>query len=74
MRVPSTTGELAALVSDCCDLSQHIAATPGLHETPEAVFHFLSDADIRFKDGQYAAMQLDGLHAALAEWESTVAT
>jgi len=39
----------------------------------KAIWHFLSDADIRFKDPRYAVMQLEGLRLALAKWEHEIA-
>ena len=64
MRDPATEDALAILVNDCGELSQVIQLTPALHGVPEAIWHFLSDADIRFKDPRYAVMQLEGLRLA----------
>lgn len=40
----------------CLDLSQAVARSPG-SQCPHIVFHFLSDADIRAKDADYASDQ-----------------
>jgi len=70
MRDPASQEELDELVNDCASLSQHIQISPALASSvPKVVWHFLSDADIRFKDPRYAAMQLEGFRSALAKWE-----
>ncbi|WP_369935353.1 hypothetical protein [Xanthomonas tesorieronis] len=73
-----TLGELAAmrpvdvsglrnLQQRCETLSQHLAAHSELSNlTPELVWHFLADADIRFKDPVYAQMQWAQMDAFLA--------
>jgi len=70
MREPTTREELSTLQSDCTSLLLQLQTSPSLgHNMPHAVWHFLADADIRFKDPAYAQMQLTGLRAALAKWE-----
>ena len=70
MREPATREELSTLQADCISLMLQLQSTPSLgHNMPEAVWHFLADADIRFKDSIYAQQQLSGLRAALAKWE-----
>lgn len=73
-----TLGELAAmrpvdvsglrdLQQRCSALSRHLAAHSELSNlTPELVWHFLADADIRFKDPVYAQMQWAQMDAFLA--------
>lgn len=73
-----TLGELAAmrpvdvsglrdLQQRCSALSRHLGAHSELANlTPELVWHFLADADIRFKDPAYAQMQWAQMDAFLA--------
>jgi hypothetical protein len=69
-REPADLEDLHALVDECIALKLHIGASPSLaNSTPESVWHFLSDADIRFRDPRYARDQLTGLASALAQWE-----
>ena len=69
-RAPVNHTELHALQEESEALAAQISATPSLAtSTPEAVWHFLSDADIRFKDPRYAKAQLAGYLLALAQWE-----
>jgi len=67
---PADLEELRALVDECTALKLYISASSSLaNSTPESVWHFLSDADIRFKDPRYARAQLTGLASTLAQWE-----
>ena len=63
-----TSVERDALMADSAAVSADID-----HElanvVPETVWHFLSDADIRFKDSRYAIAQLSALASTLARWE-----
>ena len=69
-RAPASRDELRTLQGEFAELAAHISVTPSLaNSTPEAVWHFLSDADIRFKDPAYAKAQLVGYLSALAQWE-----
>jgi hypothetical protein len=70
-RLPKTGDELAILQGECLDLALHIQKRLVL-EVPEPVWHFLSDADIRFKSSEYARVQLAEVSAALAAWEFVV--
>jgi hypothetical protein len=42
-----------------------------LSDVPETIWHFLSDADIRFKDEAYAQLQLTDVRRELDEWGSS---
>jgi len=37
---------------------------------PEVAWHFLSDADIRYKSPEYGNVQTSELLSALGEWEA----
>lgn len=68
---PSSKSELRDLVSRSVALSRHIAAHGNLaDQVPELVWHFLSDADIRFKDSHYADLQLSQMSALLSSGDS----
>ena len=70
MRVPETREELTALERDCTSLLVKIQSCPNLgKEMPHIIWHFLADADIRFKDPSYAQTQLATLRKALTKWE-----
>ncbi|GAA0718156.1 hypothetical protein [Dokdonella soli] len=70
VREPADVEQLDPLVTECVALKLHISASPSLaNSTPEIVWHFLSDADIRFKDHRCAKAQLTGLLSVLAQWE-----
>ena len=73
-RSPSSADELRTLQDECGALMAHISTLPALSDsTPHIVWHFLSDADIRFKDPRYAKAQLEGLAVALSQWEHQAA-
>ena len=68
---PSSQEEFQALEAECVALARHIAQTQGLGTyMPEIVWHWLSDADIRFKEPEYRSMQNQQLTLALQAWES----
>jgi hypothetical protein len=69
-REPADLEQLHALVAESTELKLHISSSPSLsNNTPEIVWHFLSDADIRFKDHRYATVQVADFLSALAQWE-----
>ena len=53
-------------------LAVHIQKHTSLHDVPEAVWHFLSDVDIRFKDPSYATVQLAEISSVLDKWQAQV--
>jgi hypothetical protein len=65
---PQTREELSALETDSVELALYIQKRTSLHDVPEDVWHFLADADIRFKDEKYARAQLERLDDALKYW------
>ncbi len=67
-RSPRTRDELQALQSECVTLAGHFRRNTHTHNTPHAVWHFLSDPDIRFKDPAYAKAQLDAISETLDAW------
>ncbi len=69
-RVPQTREELQLLQDESVALALHVQRQMAIHDVPEAVWHFLSDPDIRFKDPAYAEMQLSELGEVLARWQS----
>jgi hypothetical protein len=72
-RTPADKAGLAALENDTLLLRRHIQHTPVFGDVPETVWHFLDDADIRFKDRDYAALQLADLERCLSRMESGAA-
>lgn len=66
--VPQTREELSALETESVELALHIQKRTSLRDVPEDVWHFLADADTRFKDGAYARVQLERLDDALKDW------
>src|SRR3954464_10093137 len=67
-RAPKSHEELSALEKESVALAVHIQKRTTLHDVPEAVWHFLSDADIRFKDAEYARVQLAQMSEVLERW------
>jgi len=64
---PVDVSELRDLQQRCGALSRHLGAHSELaNQVPELVWHFLADADIRFKDQVYAQMQWAQMDAFLA--------
>ena len=71
---PSGKSELQDLESRSAALSRHLAAHGDLaNQVPELVWHFLSDADIRFKDPHYADLQLSQMSVLLSSGGSNAA-
>ena len=69
---PTSRSEVAALERESVALAVHIQKQTSLHDVPEAVWHFLSDVDIRFKDPGYATIQLAEITAVLDKWQAQV--
>ena|SRR6187402_2191260 len=69
---PTSRSEAAALERESVALALHIQKHTPLHDVPEAVWHFLSDVDIRFKDPRYATAQLAEITAVLDKWQAQV--
>jgi transcriptional regulator len=67
-RLPRSREELSALERDSVELAIHIQKGTTLHDVPETIWHFLSDADVRFKDPEYARLQLAQVTEALDIW------
>ena len=68
-RTPRTRDDLRQLQEDSLALALHIQRNMALHNVPHSVWHFLHDADIRFKDAAYAEMQLSQISEVLGECE-----
>ncbi len=66
-RTPQTKEELILLEADSLILSERIGKSPGLDNVPELVWHFLTDADVRFKEPLYRAAQLEALERWIRE-------
>jgi hypothetical protein len=66
---PQSRHELSILERESLDLALHIQKRTALHDIPELVWHFVADADVRFKDPAYAEMQLAQLSEVLKDWE-----
>jgi hypothetical protein len=66
-REPTTKEELAQIEAESYVLGERIKLTPALHNVPHDLWHFLSDADIRFKDPRYRKAQLEGMERWLKE-------
>jgi hypothetical protein len=67
--MPTTRAELMGLERDSDALALHIKNSQVLGEVPEIVWHFLSDADVRFKSSEYGQAQVADLATALAAME-----
>jgi len=66
-REPKTKEELAQVEAESYVLGERIKMTPALHNVPHDLWHFLSDADIRFKDPRYRKTQLEGMQRWIKE-------
>ena len=65
---PTDKVELRQLENRCVALSRYLSKNRKLgFEIDEWVWHFLSDADIRFKDPRYAEQQLAAFRAQVDE-------
>lgn len=69
-RRPKSREEMSSLERESVALALHIQKRTALHDVPEVVWHFLSDVDIRFKDSEYAEMQLAELRKVLEQWST----
>ena len=67
-RTPTTRAELSELETESVALVMHVQECQSL-DIPETVWHFLSDADIRFKSPEYARAQVAALESALVAME-----
>ncbi len=63
-RDPRTQEELTRLEAESFVLGERIQKSALCNDTPEIVSHFLSDADVRFKDPEYSRLQCK----KLTEW------
>jgi hypothetical protein len=66
---PETREELTDLEAEAVVLGEPIEGSTVCDDLPHVVWHFLSDADIRFKDERYREMQLRELDEAITAWE-----
>jgi hypothetical protein len=64
-RFPRNREDPVSLESASTALLLRLQASTGV-DVPELVWHFLSDADVSFKDPLYASSQMAGLAEALA--------
>ncbi|HEY2624810.1 MAG TPA: hypothetical protein VGI53_15300 [Dyella sp.] len=70
-RKPGNEDELAHLQRGSLLLALHIQGSSGLGTNmPDVAWHFLSDADIRYKSPEYGHAQIAELKSALVLWES----
>jgi hypothetical protein len=69
-RRPMSPEEMSSLAHESAALAVHIQKRTALHDVPEAIWHFLCDADIRFKDPKYADIQLAEIASVLEEWSA----
>lgn len=72
-RRPSTSEELAELEAESVVLGERIRTSGISDDVPHFVWHFLSDADVRFKDEKYRDWQLGELEACISAWDSRTA-
>ena len=71
-RKPASREDASSLAHESAALALHIQKRTSLHDVPEAVWHFLSDADVRFKDPKYAEVQLAEIASVLEKWSAEV--
>jgi predicted membrane chloride channel (bestrophin family) len=69
-RKPQSDAELRQLERECVALALHMQHKMKRADIPHNVWHFLHDPDVRFKDANYANIQLAELEALLQEWEA----
>jgi hypothetical protein len=69
-RKPVTREDMSTLARESAALALHIQKRTALHDVPEAVWHFLSDADVRFRDPKYAETQLAEIASILEKWSA----
>lgn len=68
-RTPHDKSELAELEAELYILGERIRISPVCNETPEIVWHFISDADIRFEDAEYRWTQCGAVEDCINHWE-----
>lgn len=68
-QMPADADELAHVQRGSLLLALHIQEHGLGTDMPEMVWHFLSDADIRYKSPEYRVGQVAELLSALAAWE-----
>lgn len=66
---PDSESAVSFLAAESAVLHDRIVASDFFRELPYGIQHFLSDADIRFKDSSYQEWQKKGLLDALERWE-----
>jgi hypothetical protein len=69
-RDPRTQEELTQLEAESFVLGERIQKSALCNETPEIVWHFLADADIRFRDAEYKRSQCQDLIECVRTWET----
>ena len=69
-RKPENKDELTQLQAELFALGERIEKSEVCDQVPHEVWHFLFDADIRFKEQDYAASQLQTLHDCILELKS----
>ena len=57
-RKPQTEDELAILEAELFQLSERVGASDYVDDIPHEFWHFVADADIRFKDPSYGENQI----------------
>lgn len=71
---PRSSGEVAAWYEKAKELKAFLQRDDGLHKVPHVFWHYLEDADIRFKDPRYAQAQISGVEDSMRVWiDSTLA-
>ena len=68
-RSPKTKEEMQLVEAECIELMQQIKNLNLGNTCPDEVWHYLTDADIRFKDPEYAKYQLIKYLSALKGWQ-----
>jgi hypothetical protein len=65
---PNSHEKLCELQNDCAALIRTIKSLGLADGCPHVIWHYLADADIRFKDFDYARQQQAQFVAAIEEW------
>jgi hypothetical protein len=65
---PASETEMKAQALEAAKIAVHVQRNLNIYDVPEAIWHFLSDVDIRFKDPEYAAEQVSWVLAMLEAW------
>lgn len=66
-RVPQSKAELYRLEAELFVLGERIGKSQICAEVPHFVWHYISDADTRYKDPDYASGQEETLRASIRE-------